>query len=187
MKKIRLADFVGFFDVQKAPAFANGSVTKYLRAHEVDMDEFASYVYFREDTYGRNFVAGNDLYEMLVLTWLPGQHTPIHDHDGQRCWMQMIAGRLDFKNYHPIDRKKPQLIAKGPPETHEVGEGVYIDDSMGVHSIQNTSTKPAISLHIYSTPVTRCQIYNEAKKKFEWLDLSYFTPPSRIEPPTLEG
>ena len=185
MKKVLLADFVNFFEAQKSAAFTNGTITKYLCNHEVDMDEFASFVYFREDTYGRNFVCGNDLYEMLVLTWLPGQYTPIHDHAGQRCWMRMLAGSLEFKNYYPIDRKNPELIEKGKPERHETGGGIYIDDSMGVHSIKNSSSKPAISLHVYSSPIQRCQIYNEAKKKFEWLDLNYFTPPSAIEPPML--
>lgn len=183
MKSISLAEFVGFFDAQKAPAFRTDTIEKYLTEHSVSIDELASYVFFREDTYGRNMVSGNDNYEMLVLTWLPGQRTPIHDHAGQRCWMRVVTGELTFKNYLPLAGKKT-LVPSGAAETHAASKTVYIDDSLAIHSIANASTKPAVSLHIYAGPVEKCQVYNETAKQFEWIDLAHFAPPKPVLDPS---
>ena len=58
-----------------------------------------------------------------------------------------------------------------------LGDLVYIDDGKGIHSIANASKKPAVSLHLYAGPVSRCRIYNEKVGLFEWVELSYFTDP----------
>ena len=36
----------------------------------------------REDTgkYNKTFLTSNDIYDLYLITWLPGQKSPIHDH-----------------------------------------------------------------------------------------------------------
>ena len=180
MKKASLKEFLDFLNQQDAKTFKTDVVDKYLKNHQIDHEEFLPYTFFREETYGRNLIAKNDFYELLVLTWLPEQRTAIHDHASQRCWVMMGLGSLTFKNYEPvgpiIEGKKYQLKAMGRAEVISAGQSQsYIDDDMALHSIANASRKPAISIHLYANPVNRCRIYNESTKTFEWSELEYFT------------
>ncbi len=176
MKHDTLPSFVEFLCSQRPSDFKGDSVDRYLACHSMNQDDFLPFIYFREDTYGRNLVFKNEAFELLVLTWLPKQRTPIHDHAGQRCWMSLLQGELCFRNYRP-EEDGNQMIPLGPCEFHKTGEAVYIDDGIGTHSIANATHKPAISVHLYAGPIPSCRIYDEAAKKFDWIELAYFTSP----------
>ena len=175
MKNVRLVDLLEFLGSQTEQDFRGDSVDRYLRDHRLLEGELHPFTFFREDTYGRNLVCKTELFEMMVLTWLPRHRTPIHDHGSSRCWMLMDTGTLTFRNYEYPDLKAPQMVCKGKADTVSAGQDVYIDDGLGVHSICNASEKPAVSLHLYAGPIPRCRIYDEAKKTFDWVDLVYFT------------
>jgi cysteine dioxygenase len=180
MKPTSLNEFLEFLNQQTAETFKTDIVDKYLQSHTIDHEEFLPYTFFREETYGRNLIAKSEFFELLVLTWLPEQRTAIHDHNDQRCWMLLELGSLTFKNYEPIGPiipgKKYSLKPAVRAQTLKAGSNpVYIDDSMGIHSIANASRKPAISVHLYAGPVAKCQVYNEATKIFELTELEYFT------------
>lgn len=167
-----LKDFLLFLNHQTKEKFQNGVVDHFLTTKYIASAELKNFSHFRGDTYGRNLIAKNDFYELILLTWLPKQRTPIHDHGGQRCWMYIQEGELSFKNYAPL-RESNELIPTSSAEMHHEGNSVYIDDGIGVHSICNNSIKPAASLHLYAGPVPRCRIYNESKQHFEWVNLDY--------------
>lgn len=175
MKRITLPELIGFLNEQSEDDFKGDKVDRFLTEHHVDQDQFLPFIYFREDTYGRNLVFRAEHFELLLLTWLPKQRTPIHDHNGQRCWMMVQSGSLAFRNYEPCDGAKGQLVCKGSVETHDAGENVYIDDGIGLHSIANASNKPAISVHLYAGPIPRCRIYDESAREFKTVELCYFT------------
>lgn len=177
MTEISLPDFVAFLNEQRPQDFQGQSVDRYLSRHRLEEDALIPFIYFREETYGRNLVYKNEHFELLVLTWLPQQRTPIHDHAGQRCWMLLQSGKLTFKNFRTPESEDAPLVVAGACETHEAGEAVYIDDGIGVHAIANATTKPAISLHLYASPIQRCRIYDECTKRFKWVELEYFTSP----------
>jgi cysteine dioxygenase len=181
MKKSTLPAFLEFLNHLSEKDFKSDPVDKYLTENQLCQEEFLPFIYFREETYGRNLVYKTDKYELLILTWLPQQRTPIHDHGGQRCWMLIQSGKLTFKNFKPLDESKPALSVVGS-ECHQAGEAVYIDDGMGVHSIANCTTKPAVSMHLYAGPVPRCRIYNEGSRTFDWVELGYFTSPEIYSP-----
>jgi len=175
MKQVSLKEFITFLDRLDPKMFREEAVGQYLAAHLVTREDFTPFIYFRDDTYGRNLVAKSPHYELLVLTWLPKQRTSIHDHNGQRCWMLVHAGALTFKCYsNPGASGKLSPI--GSVETKKSGDSNYIDDTLGFHSIANANaTVPAISVHLYAGPVPRCQTYNESTKRLEWTELQYFT------------
>jgi len=182
MKTIQLPEFVDFLCGLKDPDFKGEKVDRYLTDHRIEEDSVLPFVYFREETYGRNLIFKNESFELLTLCWLPQQRTPIHDHAGQRCWMVMQTGTLTFKNFEPIDNDNSPLIPCGKCETRTEGAAVYIDDGIGIHSIANASVKPAISLHLYAGPIPTCKIYDEAIKRFRTIELRYFTHPDFFAP-----
>lgn len=177
METASLPDFLDFLSAQTKQDLKGDAVDKYLSRYRIEQEQFLPFIYFREETYGRNLVFKTDLFEMLVLTWLPQQRTPIHDHNGQRCWMVVQSGKLTFKNFKPLDAKNPKLEVVGSVELHQAGESVYIDDGIGIHSIANCTTRPAISVHLYAGPIPRCRIYNESTRSFDQVELEYFTSP----------
>lgn len=187
MQRTYLRDFLAFLDTQSAESFREGHIDAPLSNFLLDSKTLKPYLFFRPDTYGRNLIAKTLLYEVIALTWHPGQFTPIHDHFGQRCWMFVTQGVLTFKNFKPIESDTSPLVSNGPSDTLHSGKLVYIDDGRGVHSISNCSKEPAASIHLYAGPVPRCRIYDEKEKKFRWVELSYFTEFGRIVAPTAES
>lgn len=168
--------FLSFLHSLDSHKFKTQVVDDYLSKHRLTEDDFSDYSHFRQDGYGRNLVEKNKNFELLVLTWLPDQRTPIHDHAGQRCWMVLLAGELYFRNYE-YPKLGASLVPLGKGETHRAPVAAYIDDSIGVHSINNASSQKAMSVHLYAGPIPRCQIYNEVTRRLEWTELSYHTRP----------
>lgn len=179
MKRASLDQFLEFLDVQDPASLRGDSVDRYLGTHKLNPDDFLNFVFFREDRYARNLIQRTKHWELLVLTWLPGQCTPIHDHDGNRCWVTVHTGALTIKSYDCLTDEKKLSRALGPAETVSKGGKIYADDGRGVHSIANASKKPAVSLHLYAGPIDRCRIYDEKTKKFVWKNLTYFTQNGR--------
>lgn len=175
MQQILLKDFCAFLDTLSRNDFKNGKADAFLKEAAVKMDDLAPFIYFREETYARNLVAKSDKYELLILSWLSEQRTPIHDHFGQRCWMWVFSGELSFKNYEVPRADDSPLVPMGPVESVEAPSLIYIDDDISVHSIANASKRPALSLHLYAGPVPQCRVYNERTKVFETVKLQYFT------------
>ena len=177
-KIISLSQLTDLLDSFSAARWKEDGWVEELQTQAVDLEDLLPFVFFREDSYGRTLVHRKKNYEILVVSWLPNQKTAIHDHSGQRCWMWVSSGKLTFRNYHRVDSKKETPRLAGPEQVFSAGESTYIDDSMGFHEILNTSGKPAISLHLYAKPISKCQAYNPEKKKFEWLELACFNLPA---------
>lgn len=182
MNPVKLQDFLQFLDSQSPRDFKGDATSRFLTDRPFARDAFAPFTIFRDDKYGRNLVSKNENYELIVLTWLPKQRTPIHDHGSSRCWMWLMQGSLAVRNYdYPCETKRG-LNCQGSVETLTTGKLVYIDDDLGVHSLANASNEPAVSVHLYAGPIPRCQIYNEAERRMNWVDLCYFTEGGRILP-----
>ncbi len=175
MKSVSLGEFIDFLNGQSKSDFQGSNVDEFFTQNQIDHEEFLPYVFFREETYGRNLVAKSPLFELLVLTWLPQQRTPVHDHASQRCWMTVALGSLTMKNYRMPATDICDLVPMGATELAQKDTTVYIDDGVGIHSITNATRKPAVSVHLYAGPVPRCRTYNESTKRFSWVDLEYFT------------
>lgn len=175
MKNATLTQFLEFLNGLDAQGFKGDQVDCFLKENHIPTEEFLPFMFFREDTYGRNLVSKNEFYELIVLTWLPQQRTRIHDHSGQRCWMGVTVGTLTLKNYETPKTECCDLVSLGCIQTCCEGNSVYVDDDIAIHSIANASRKPAVSVHLYAGPIPKCKIYNEATRQFEWVDLHYFT------------
>ena len=135
-------------------------VLEVIRTHRVDPQELERYVVWNDEHYTRHLVYRDDRYQMILLGWGVGQVTPVHDHDGQRCWMLVDRGRLEITDFAWKE-------GGGPPRllNHEVIGGetgsLHVDMCACVHRIENRGSwgERAMSLHIYSRPFSRCGTY----------------------------
>jgi cysteine dioxygenase len=129
----------------------------YAREHR-DWKRFGR---FDPALYTRNLVARNEQFELLVLCWSAGQESPIHDHAGQHCFMAVLEGRIEERQY-----ALPSGIAGEPlrplgRRVFERGEVAYIHDRIALHRVGPCGDQPAVSLHLYARPIDACQVYDE--------------------------
>lgn len=174
MKPISLREFIHFLDAQSRASFRGPAVDSYLHEYLIDIDELASYVRFREDTYARNLIHRTELYELFALAWLPGQKAAIHDHSGQRCWMTVATGELTLQNYEPIRSLTAPPVPVGDAEKFGVGQTVYMDDGIGAHSILSSARTPTVSMHLYAGPISHCLVYCDQEQAFKQVELTCF-------------
>ena len=88
--------------------------------------------------------------EMLLLTWLPGQFSPVHDHGVSGCVVRVICGVATEHCY-----KSPEDAAVDRDAVvQDFGPGSVLhaaDDAC--HTLGNGGADPLITLHVYSPPL----------------------------------
>jgi cysteine dioxygenase len=139
--------------------------------------DWKEYAHFGPHKYSRNLVARTPKFELMVICWGEGQVSPIHNHEGQRCWMGALDGRLEetyfiFQNTRatkgsgPLEKTDVRVIEKGT-----VG---YITDDIALHVIRPVTTT-AVSLHLYSLPIPECNVYDSTTGTLTRRRLGFFT------------
>jgi len=123
------------------------------------------YAFFDDKkNYTRNLVATDGkTFTLVLLCWSPGRESPIHDHPCDGCWLQILEGAIVESRYTKhIDSDELKCISS--VQFHE-GEMGYINDFMGYHKIGcASSSKPAVTLHLYCPPVQSCRIWLNPRK-----------------------
>jgi cysteine dioxygenase len=120
-------------------------------------------------SYTRNLVAtDHQTYTLLVLVWTPGKASAIHDHPCDGCWMRVLSGSIRECRYAP---KGNACVDGGSDvsatcleciqdDVYREGQVLHIEDCLGYHKIENpSSTKPAVTMHLYSPPFERCRVW----------------------------
>lgn len=85
-------------------------------------------------------------HEIWVISWLPGQFTGFHDHGDSAGAFAVALGTLEE---HRVRAVRPV----GTGEARSFGPGY-------VHDVRNTSDAPAVSVHIYSPPLSSMRRYD---------------------------
>jgi 3-mercaptopropionate dioxygenase len=116
----------------------------------------------RPDTYARRLLhrdpAGR--YTAIVMTWGPGQGTPVHDHGGLWCVEGVVEGQIAVTRYdvsrEPGDRYRVQALDTLMAGTGEAGRLIPPTDH---HVIANALSSPSLTLHIYGGELGACQVF----------------------------
>ncbi|WP_051799928.1 cysteine dioxygenase [Catenuloplanes japonicus] len=113
--------------------------------------------------YSRLFAAED--HEAWLLTWLPGQSTDLHDHGGSAGTFVVVSGTLTEETVHAGASGSAVLRA----DSFRAGDARPFG-SQHVHRIVNTSSAPAVSLHVYGpalTQITRYRLRDGALRVLE--------------------
>jgi predicted metal-dependent enzyme (double-stranded beta helix superfamily) len=123
----------------------------------------------REDCYARRLLHRNEAlgYTAVVMTWGPGQETPLHDHAGMWCVECVVQGELNVSQFdlsrqddtrYYFDRKKQVRAGVGdagclipPYEYHILG-----------NALPQEST---VTLHVYGGEMDHCHLF---RKEQDW-------------------
>lgn len=150
-------------------------VAALLGRFTTEQDQWRRYVAFDPSKYTRNLVACSELFELLILCWSPGQRSPIHDHQGQRCWMAVLEGDIEEAQYPMPVEDTPAPMRPCARKAFTTGEVAFITDDIGLHDIGASAGKPAISLHLYAGPISTCRSFDPRTGVFGTCQLSYDT------------
>ena len=115
-------------------------------------DHYARRELYRSERHG---------YCVTAMTWGPGQGTPVHDHHGMWCVEGVWRGALEITQYQLIEHDL-QRYRFNPVGSIQAGPGSAgsLIPPHEYHSIRNPSSDSiAVSLHIYSAPMTCCAVF----------------------------
>lgn len=147
----RLAPLVSALDALRGePSLTR--LTDLLASAKLGVADVAPYVKTSDGAYHRASVVRREHYELLILTWLPGQGSAPHDHSGSVSAMLVLQGEALEGSW----RIAPDGYVDLADETIvRTGEMTAWQDA-GVHTVRNaeTSTEPMISVHVYARPLT---------------------------------
>ncbi|XP_017788821.1 PREDICTED: cysteine dioxygenase type 1 [Habropoda laboriosa] len=142
-------------------------VKNLMASYRSNPAEWKKYAKFDRYRYTRNLVdEGNDKFNLMVLCWGEGHGSGIHDHPNSHCVMKILQGELCETRYTwPVmkneDKETRELEVLGKT-TLGLNEICYINDSLGLHRVENASnTNPAVSLHLYTPPFSTCSVFNK--------------------------
>ncbi|WP_086825470.1 cysteine dioxygenase family protein [Allokutzneria sp. NRRL B-24872] len=85
-----------------------------------------------------------DEHEIWLMSWLPGQHTELHDHNGGHGAFTVIQGSLVERVARVgADGRPVELVhALTAGQTRAFGPSY-------VHEVRNSSPDPAVSIHVF--------------------------------------
>ncbi|MCP3135828.1 cysteine dioxygenase [Pyxidicoccus xibeiensis] len=126
-----------------------------LRSSKPDWRLLESLVHFEPASYARRVLARTDACELLLVCWLPGQVSHVHDHGGSSGVSWLLRGRLRETRYAwGGDR----LLQDGAVDADE-GD-FLLEQSETIHRIHNASRHGAVSLHVYAPPMVGMTRYD---------------------------
>jgi len=183
---ISVQDFLGLLKEIPESEFTSDHVADFLKRHPVELESLSPYTFFSQGRYTRNLVFTNERFEVMVLCWDTGRATPIHNHNGQSCWVHVLSGQLSFTNYKWLgcDRvnRNVHLQESSKIPLAPTGSLSVIDERDTIHALSNDSSfnERAISLHIYARPLSTCVIYDMKNDQCFDKPLSYFSIEGKI-------
>jgi hypothetical protein len=96
-------------------------------------------------------VLGCDAYDAWLLRWPSGARVSPHDHGESAAAFTVVAGELTEIRWHGLSRDLRTLAA---------GQVVTVDVGV-VHDVIATGAAVALSLHLYSPPLTTMGFYDD--------------------------
>ena len=131
-----------------------------IHAHAVALPE--AFRRTRPEGYARRLLHRNDAlgYTAVVMTWAPGQQTPLHDHAGIWCVEGVVEGRMDVTQYDLVEESAGgyQFEVKGCVHA-AVGSAGCLIPPFEYHVLANAIDEPSITLHVYGGEMKTCHVF----------------------------
>ena len=93
---------------------------------------------------GRAVLVDNDYLKVVLIRWAPGASSNLHGHPKGGGVFKVLEGALAEARYHTLESATPFS-----EHTYRRQASSYIDDAMGLHTVGNPFSEPAVTLHAY--------------------------------------
>jgi cysteine dioxygenase len=132
-----------------------GEMTSLARETDLSALDLGRYCSFKRDCYTRNTVLLNDNLELVVICWLAGQASAIHDHGDSRCLYLVVDGEMKEERFRVEGDAEPE-----PVDVRTFGRGdVTLALGSDVHRIRNDTAQNLTTVHIYSPPLANTRMF----------------------------
>lgn len=132
-------------------AIRTGDVRLSPRYRNTKEGHYARRLLFSEPEFG---------YTAVVMTWAPGQGTPVHDHSGMWCVEGVVEGEMNVVRYDLVEENGGLFrFVREEPIRAAIGSSGSLIPSIDYHVLANTSREVSITLHIYGGEMNQCNIY----------------------------
>lgn len=101
-------------------------------------------------------------YTAVVMTWGPGQKTPLHDHAGIWCVECVVQGRLLVTQFDLIEQKEGRFRFHEQQQIEAgVGDAGCLIPPFEYHTLGNAlSDDVTVTLHIYGGEMDHCNLFS---------------------------
>lgn len=161
---------------------------KWMESYPGNKSDWRKFEKIDKYRYTRNLVdEGNGKFNLMLLAWGEGMGSSIHDHADAHCCMKILEGELketmyDWPNHGEganrgdTDGTASEGMEKKSARVLGRGSVAYINDSIGLHRVENPSdSSRAVSLHVYSPPFDECQSFDERSGRKNKVKVTFFS------------
>ncbi len=118
-----------------------------LEASDITTEDLELWIDFdhpKADSYGRKMVFDGGCFELMVMSWAPGDMASIHDHGYTQWGAVKMLGRAE----HAIFKVEDGVMTTAERRIFEPGSVVGVGHDL-IHQMGNPGSKPFLSLHLY--------------------------------------
>lgn len=131
-------------------------LSRIVRKSNLKIQHVEDYVKFMTNNYHREPVIRTDEFDVLVLSWLPGQVSPIHNHRGSACCVKVLQGTAIETVYMPDSNGRFTTRS-----WVRVEGAVLAGEDADVHVVANRSDAGIglVTLHVYRPALTQMELF----------------------------
>lgn len=141
-----------------------------MKSLDVDSLKMKGYTFWNKEGYTRNLISKTESFELFACCWEPGQASRLHDLNGQTGWIKVVQGELDFGVANLNEGENPVVSSI---ENLKAGDLFTQQGKKQMYQMENNSNQRAISLHLYSLPITYYNVLNGSGTDVENLNIVY--------------
>ena len=123
-----------------------------------DIERWVDYDYPVSDSYGRKMVHNGGFFEVMIMSWKPGDYSGIHDHGKAEFGAVKIFGVAE----HAIFKLEKQKLTTISREIVKSGTTLKVAPSL-IHQMGNPGESNFFTLHVYGNMNLESGITNEAR------------------------
>lgn len=194
MQRLAIASLVDRLERLAPNDITIANVTSIVGDGALDEATLRPFVGTRDDHYARRQVHRGKWFDVLVLTWAPGQYTPVHNHAGNLGWVRLVRGQIREETFKLVpgsslpdaDLAKDPGTRGGSVGLERTGDAVIAtsgavataDRTRAIHRLGNPveARDPTVTLHVYSLPHDCCLAFDLERRTCARRDL-------RCDPP----
>jgi predicted metal-dependent enzyme (double-stranded beta helix superfamily) len=129
-----------------------------------DMQHYADFNHPVEDCYGRQMVYDGGRFEVMVMSWKPGDYSSIHNHGYTEWGVVQVFGNT----HHFIYNLQGEDLSFARKEILTKGSAIKVNNSF-IHQMGNATSTPYLTLHVYGANQRDSDITADAQN----FDLEY--------------
>jgi len=131
-------------------ALTRDELIEFARSVDHEKLDLDGYCDAKKECYARNRVMLNEFMELVVICWLSGQTSAVHDHGKSNCLYLVLEGEMEEELFElPADGGEPVATTSRTFARSDITIAAMDD----IHRISNANETKLVTLHMYSPPL----------------------------------